>query len=83
MRVLVFAERVTVVTGSVQVALLKNVMVLALEESVTTTAGTFTCLKVHKTTSGQADKTYWFAKGVGKVQEMGEQRETLTAYSMP
>lgn len=57
--------------------------VQALEESVTTTAGTFTCLKLHKATSGQAAKTYWFAKGVGKVQEMGEQMETLTAYTTP
>lgn len=57
--------------------------VLALDESVTTPAGTFTCLKVNKTTSGAADKTYWFAKGVGKVQEMGEAVETLTSYTIP
>jgi hypothetical protein len=57
--------------------------VQALDESVTTAAGTFTCLKVNKTTSGLADKTYWFAKGVGKVQEMGEAVETLTAYTIP
>ena len=50
---------------------------------VTTPAGTFSCLKVFKTTSGQASKTYWFAKGVGKVQEMGEQMETLTAFTVP
>ena len=34
-------------------------------------------------TASAADKTYWFAKGVGKVQEMGEAVETLTAYTIP
>lgn len=58
-------------------------MVQALDEMVTTPAGTFSCLKVAKTTSGAAAKTYWFAKGVGKVQETGEQTETLTAYTVP
>jgi hypothetical protein len=57
--------------------------VQALDEMVTTPAGTFACLKVHKTTSGDAAKTYWFAKGIGKIQEMGEQMETLTAFTMP
>jgi hypothetical protein len=55
----------------------------ALDESVTVAAGTFTCLKVHKLTSGQADKRYWFAAGVGKVREEGEQIETLTAFTVP
>ena len=57
--------------------------VQAVDEMVTTPAGTFSCLKVHKTTSGAAAKTYWFAKGVGKVQETGEQMETLTAFTRP
>jgi hypothetical protein len=61
----------------------ENWSVIAVDASVTTPAGTFTCLQVNKTTSGLADKTYWFAKGVGKVQEMGEAVETLTAYSIP
>jgi hypothetical protein len=58
-------------------------MVEAVGEMVTVPAGTFSTLKLRKTTSGDADKTYWFAKGVGKVQEMGEQSETLTSYTIP
>ena len=58
-------------------------MVEAVDEMVTVAAGTFATLRVRKTTSGDADKTYWFAKGVGKVQEMGEQTETLTSYTIP
>ncbi len=57
--------------------------VQAVDEMVTTPAGTFSCLKVGKATSGAAAKTYWFAKGVGKVQETGEQTETLTAFTVP
>ncbi len=55
----------------------------AIDEVVTVAAGTFTCLKVRKVTSGQADKRYWFALGVGKIKEEGEQLETLTAYTLP
>lgn len=58
-------------------------VVEAVDEMVTVAAGTFSTLRVHKTTSGAADKIYWFAKGVGKVQEMGEQMETLTSYTIP
>ncbi|KAB2909160.1 MAG: hypothetical protein F9K40_04005 [Kofleriaceae bacterium] len=55
----------------------------AVDEMVTTPAGTFTCLRVRKMTSGNADKTYWFAKGFGKIRETGEQEETLTGYTIP
>jgi hypothetical protein len=58
-------------------------MVEAVDEMLTVSAGTFLTLRVRKTTSGNADNTYWFAKGVGKVQEMGEQVETLTSYLIP
>ena len=57
--------------------------VLATDESVTVPAGTFTALKLRKMTSGAADKTYWFVKGVGKVKETGDQTEELTSYSIP
>ena len=53
------------------------------DEAVTVPAGTFTALKLRKTTSGDADKVYWFVKGVGKVKEEGEQVENLTAYTLP
>ena len=55
----------------------------ALDESVTTAAGTFSCLKVNKVTSGAANKRYWFALGVGKIREEGEAVETLTAFTVP
>lgn len=55
----------------------------AAAESVTVPAGTFVALKVRKVTSGNADKLYWFAPGVGKVREEGEQLEELTAFVAP
>lgn len=55
----------------------------AVDESVTVPAGTFTALKVRKTTSGAADKLFWFAPGVGKVKEQGEQLEELRSVTMP
>jgi hypothetical protein len=58
-------------------------IVEGVDEAVTVPAGTFNALRVRKTTSGAADKTYWFVKGVGKVKEQGEQLEDLTAYSIP
>jgi len=57
--------------------------VQATDESVTVPAGTFTALKLNKTTSGAADKTFWFVKGVGKVREQGDQVEELESYSLP
>jgi hypothetical protein len=53
----------------------------AVDEMITVPAGTFSTLRVRKRTSGQADKTYWFARGVGKIREQGEQVEILTAYT--
>lgn len=58
-------------------------IVEGVDEPVTVPAGTFNALRVRKTTSGAADKTYWFVKGVGKVKEAGEQSEDLTAYTIP
>ncbi len=61
----------------------ENWSVVAASESVTVPAGTFTALHLNKKTSGSADKDYWFAAGVGKVKETGEQTEELTAYTIP
>ncbi len=55
----------------------------ATNEMVTVPAGTFSCLKLRKMTSGQADKRFWFAAGVGKVKEEGEQLELLKTYNIP
>lgn len=51
-----------------------NWTVEAVNESVTTPAGTFSCLKLHRlatstTSTGNSDKYFWFAQGVGKVKE--------------
>lgn len=57
----------------------------AVDEQVTVPAGTFSCIKVHRVgaDAGQADKRYWFARGVGKVKEEGGQLEELMATSAP
>ena len=57
----------------------------AAAESVTVPAGTFTAIKLRRTADvvGAADKTYWFAPGVGKVKEAGDQTEELTEYTLP
>ncbi len=56
----------------------------ATDESVTTPAGTFSCLRVRRRSgSSTSDKVYWFAKGVGKVKESGGQLEELSEYSLP
>lgn len=55
----------------------------ATAESVTVPAGTFTALRLHKVTSGAADKMFWFAAGVGKIKETGDQTEELVSYTLP
>jgi hypothetical protein len=67
------------------VAKVQTWTVEALAESVTVPAGTFTCLKVRRkgNDAGQSDKVFWFAKGVGKIKEIGDQTEELMAFSMP
>jgi len=63
--------------------------VIAVDEMITVPAGTFTTLRVRRQTlvgagGGEgADKTYWFAEGIGKIKETGGQTEELAAYSLP
>ena len=61
----------------------ENWSVVSASESITVPAGTFTTVHFHKLTSGAAEKDYWFAAGVGKIKETGEQTEELTAYTIP
>lgn len=61
----------------------ENWSVEGVAESVTVPAGTFTALRLRKTTSGAADKMYWFVPGVGKVKETGDQTEELVSYTLP
>jgi hypothetical protein len=71
------------VAGETRVSKDETWSVEAIGESVTVPAGTFTTVRLRKITSGEADKQFWFAAGVGKIKEEGEQREELRAYSLP
>ncbi len=73
------------VTGSsMPVAKSETWEVLAVNQSVTVPAGTFDALVVRRSAgAGQADKTYWFVRGVGKVKEDGGQLEELVSYNIP
>jgi len=62
--------------------------VLSASEVITVPAGSFTTLKVRKvSTAGGAagsDKTYWYARGIGKVKEVGAGRtEELSSCLLP
>lgn len=57
--------------------------VVATDVAVTVPAGTFSTIQLNKTTSGDADKTFWFALGVGKIKEQGEQLEELRSFTLP
>lgn len=70
---------------------------MSLSERVTTGAGTFDCIVIKRTKDWEAEeqgldasdadtKTFWFARGVGKVQERNEESgnvELLLDYSIP
>lgn len=68
------------VDGTHTVSKMEDWTVEAIDETIAVPAGTFTCLRVRKVTSGGADKTFWFALGIGKIKEQGEQLESLTSY---
>jgi hypothetical protein len=60
--------------------------VRAVDEMVSVPAGDFCALRVHRISSvgesGGSDKTYWFARGIGKIKETGaHQTEELTEYA--
>lgn len=71
--------------------------ILSLSEEVTTGTGSFDCIVIKRTKDWQAEeegvdvsdaqtKTFWFARGVGKVQERNEETgnvELLLAYDIP
>ena len=71
--------------------------VVALADDVTTSKGTFTCIVIQRTKDWEAEeegldpdeaqtKRYWFARGVGKVQELNVDSgrvETLTDFMIP
>jgi hypothetical protein len=71
--------------------------IMSLSEEVTTGSGTFDCIVIRRTKDWQAEeegldlsdaqtKTFWFARGVGKVQERNEETkniELLLDYHIP
>ena len=71
--------------------------IMSLSEQVSTPAGTFDCIVIKRTKDWQAEadgvditdaqtKTFWFARGVGKVQERNEETnsvELLTEFDIP
>jgi hypothetical protein len=58
--------------------------VLAVNESVTVPAGTFTAIKVQRARPDKAgsERTYWLVPGIGKVKEDGERLEELVSYDV-
>jgi hypothetical protein len=71
------------VAGETTVSKDETWSVEAVGESITVPAGTFSTVQLRKVTSGEADKRFWFAAGVGKIKEEGEQREELRAFNLP
>jgi hypothetical protein len=64
----------------------RNWYVIAAEESVTVPAGTFTAIRVHRTSPGaETDKTYWFVEGIGTVKEIdaGAEELELVSWDVP
>lgn len=71
--------------------------IMSLSEEVTTGVGTFDCIVIKRTKDWEAEedgidladaqtKTFWFARGVGKVQELNEDSgntELLIDFSIP
>lgn len=79
-----YTEHVVDSAGTTMITKTEQWTIEAVDEQVTVPAGTFPCLRVHRTVSQTgSDKRYWFARGVGKVREEGDnQIEELTSYSV-
>jgi hypothetical protein len=73
------------INGGAPISRSETWTVEAVAEAVTVPAGTFDCLRVRRmgTELGQADKIFWFARGVGKIKEEGDQVEELMDHSLP
>jgi hypothetical protein len=70
---------------------------MSLSDQVSTPVGSFDCIVIKRTKDWQAEedgvdasdaqtKTFWFARGVGKVQELNEETgssELLTSFEIP
>ncbi len=51
----------------------------SIDDPVSVPAGSFRAIRIRRTTAGGPAKTYWFAKGVGKLKEAGGQLEELVS----
>lgn len=49
----------------------------AVDDAVTVPAGTFRAVRIRRDSETGPSKTYWYARGVGKVREIGGQTEDL------
>jgi hypothetical protein len=60
-------------------------VVESVADEIDVPAGTFTCMRLFRSNDGTGvAKTYWFARGVGKVKEAGgSQIEELSDYTLP
>lgn len=70
------------VNGTTVIPTVDHWVVLAVDSPCESDLGTYSCLKLRRTrtTGGIAEKEFHFARGVGKVMEIGaNQLETLTA----
>ncbi len=84
-----YTEHVSTNGGAAtQTAKVETWTVMGVNEVITVPAGEFCTLHLRRTSTAGgidgSDKAYWFARGVGKVQEVSVgQTETLTAHTLP
>ncbi len=80
-----YTEHVTDNTGVTVTEKQETWLVEAVDEVIVVPAGAFCTLRVRRTSTsggGSSTKTYWFARGVGKIKETGEnQTETLASFA--
>jgi hypothetical protein len=67
------------IDGTADVEKTQTFTVDSVDDPVTVPAGNYRAIKVVRTTMGGSAKTYWFAKGVGKIKETGGQLEELVS----
>lgn len=54
-------------------------IVEAVDDPVTVPAGTFSAVRLRRTSSTGSAKTYWYVPGLGKIKEVGGQTEALVS----
>lgn len=70
--------------GTTTLEKVQNWEVVAVGETIVASGRAYETIRLRRWGElGQSDKTYWFARGVGKVREEGGQTEVLLGYSIP